>query len=147
MFEELYTDILLDHNKTPRCSMPLSDFDAETEAYNPLCGDKVKIQIKFQEDRVKDIAIISTGCAISVASGSLLADVVVGKTREEIKQISNTFRNALTQNTEGDLGKLEVLKGVKHYPIRIKCATMVHHALLEILDAQDESVSDCSTAV
>lgn len=127
--------------------MPLSDFDVETEAYNPLCGDKVKIQVKFEEDKIKDLAIISAGCAISVASGSLLADIAVGKTRKEIKLISDTFRSALVEGAEDDLGKLEVLKGVKHYPMRIKCATMVHHTLLELLNDQAESLPDCPTSV
>ncbi len=147
MTNELYTEILLDHNRYPRCSKPLSDFDAELEAYNLLCGDKVKIQIKFEGSNIKDVAIISTGCAISIASGSMLAYLLPGKTTEEAKKISQDFRSMILEDTNPDLGELETLKGVKQFPMRVKCATMVHHTLLELIDDRDKSLSDCSESV
>lgn len=147
MTEELYSEILLDHNKSPRCSKPLSDFDVETEAHNPLCGDKVQVQIKFEGDRIKDVAIISTGCAISIASGSMLAGQLSGKTVDEARKISQDFRDMILKGANPSLGELEALKSVKEFPMRVKCATMVHHALLELIDDRDKSVSDCSESV
>ncbi len=123
----LYREVVLDHYRAPRGKKPLAAPDVENQGMNPVCGDEVKVAIKLDGERIADISIVSRGCAISVASGSMLAEMLVGKSRADVERLQGAFR-ALLHGEEPpadiDLGDLEALEGVKQLPVRVKCALL-----------------------
>ena len=128
---ELYQEMIVDHSKRPRNFRVLEQPTCDAEGYNPLCGDKVKIFLRMDGDRLGDISFQGAGCAISTASASLLTEILRGKTREEAERIFETFHALVTGTGEPEpaLGKLAVFSGVSKYPMRVKCATLAWHAL------------------
>lgn len=139
---ELYQEVILDHNKHPRNRGKLDHADRTAEGHNPLCGDEVRVYVHTEDDRVTEVSFEGQGCAISTASASLMTEAVKGKTVEEATQL---FRQFQTLVTTGDsafdserLGDLEVLAGVRDYPVRIKCATLPWHALNAALNGGGE---------
>ena len=103
---------------------------AKAEGYNPLCGDRVTIQLKLENDVIKDIGFQGSGCAISTASASLLTESLKGRTRAEAERLFERFHDLLTgEASPADLGKLAVFSGVREYPARVKCATLAWHTL------------------
>jgi len=144
--EELYREVILDHYRNPRNKGHLEGAEATAQGVNPLCGDEISVELKFDGDTVSDIAIVSQGCSISQSSASMMSEAVKGKTREEIESIVSKFRQLMSID-EGDgpgldperpgsvLGDIEALQGVRHYPIRIKCASLAWNTLLEALDS------------
>jgi nitrogen fixation NifU-like protein len=136
---ELYRELILDHNKNPRNFGDLNEPTKVVEGFNPLCGDKIKLYIKINNDVIEDIKFIGTGCAISVASASMLTDFTIGKNVKDSLSLYQTVHEMLTgitpdkENETLELGKLMALSGVKEYPSRIKCATLSWHALNEAL--------------
>ena len=144
--DELYQEIILDHNKAPRNFRSLPDADHKSEGYNPLCGDKVTVYLKMKNDRVEDISFQGAGCAISTASASLMTEALKGKTRQEAGELFQRFHGLVTgkNNADGDvaqLGKLAVFHGVSEFPVRVKCATLVWHTLRAALKNSEEAVS------
>ncbi|MDX1630463.1 MAG: SUF system NifU family Fe-S cluster assembly protein [Thermoanaerobaculia bacterium] len=144
--DALYQEVILDHYKRPRNRGRLTPSDRESEGYNPLCGDRVALTIRLQEDEtIGEVAFEGEGCAISTASASLLTEAVSGKTVGEAREISELFRELVTG--EGDpladprLGKLAALVGVRDYPMRVKCATLAWHTLQAALEGRDEPVT------
>ena len=141
---ELYQSVILDHNKSPRNFGTLDHPNRSADGYNPLCGDKLTVQLELDdEDRVVDIRFEGLGCAISTASASLMTDFVKGKRKGEILQIFDRFHDLVTGNeaeapNSVDLGKLAVFSGVREYPARVKCATLSWHTLQAALDEADE---------
>ncbi len=132
--DDLYRDIILDHYRSPRGRNPVDRPDIATDGYNPSCGDEVELKVEIDQDRVKNIHVDCRGCAISVASGSMLAEVIKGKSIDEIKEISHVVRAMLKGDTDDipeDLGDLDALKGVRQFPVRIKCALLAWLALIE----------------
>ena len=129
----LYQEVILDHYKRPRNFGPLADADRHAEGYNPLCGDRVKLHLRLEGDRIAGISFEGAGCAISTASASLMTEAVAGLSREEATALERRFHGLLTgeepEAGSGDLDKLEALAGVREFPIRIKCATLAWHAL------------------
>ena len=142
---ELYQATILGHNKKPRNFRVLDDATHQADGHNPLCGDALTLYARVSEDgRVEELTFQGTGCAISVASSSLMTERVKGKTREESLQLFEDVRRMLTDQEDEPaehMEKLAALAGVREYPSRIKCASLGWHALKEALTGEDESIS------
>ena len=136
--EDLYQEIIVDHSKRPRNFGPLQGANAKAEGYNPLCGDKVTVQLKVENGVVKEIGFEGSGCAISTASASLMTEGLKGKSRAEAESLFEHFHDLLTGDKQTpDLGKLAVFSGVREYPMRVKCATLAWHTLRAALRDSD----------
>ncbi len=135
---DLYQQVILDHYRTPRNFGALEPASACAEGYNPLCGDKVKVYLRTDGNRIEGLTFEGVGCAISTASASLMTEAVRGLERSEAEALLASFLALMTGDGDGaegvPLGKLEVLSGVKDYPVRIKCATLAWHALRAALE-------------
>ena len=141
--EELYQEVILDHNKRPRNFRTIDD-GRKAEGYNPLCGDRMTVYLRVQDDVIVDASFQGSGCAISKASASLMTEIVKGKTLADAQAMFDRFHTMVTTPPEQpveDLGKLSVLAGVRQFPARIKCASLAWHTLHAALDARDEMVS------
>jgi nitrogen fixation NifU-like protein len=144
---ELYQDMILDHGKHPRNFHTIEDAHCEAVGHNPLCGDKLVLFLRVGEDgRIADAAFQGSGCAISVASASLMTDMLRGKTAADARLLWDYFK-ALTMGNafeEADIAKLDAddvarlqaLSGVKHYPVRVKCATLAWRTMEAAMDPQ-----------
>jgi len=142
---ELYQEVILDHNREPRNFQKLAGANRQGVGYNPLCGDKMTVYLKLEGDRVQEISFLGSGCAISKASASMMTMNVKGKTREEIEQLFSRFHKMVTGNLDpsaiSELGKLKVFFGVSEFPARVKCATLAWHTLEAALEGKGEMVS------
>jgi nitrogen fixation protein NifU and related proteins len=135
--KDLYREVILDHNKTPRLFGRLDPADSCADGHNPLCGDRLHITVKLNGDRLSDLRFEGKGCAISVASASLMCEAVKGKKRSEIAHLFNEVHNVLTHHDApipDDLGKLAALAGVRDFPVRVKCASLCWHTLNAALE-------------
>ena len=143
MLADLYQEVILDHSKKPRNFHHMADSTRDVEGYNPLCGDKLKLFVKMDGDKVADISFVGAGCAISTASASLMTETVKGKSRQEAVQMMERFHDLLTTEKPASdkLGKLAVLSGVREFPARVKCATLAWHTLKSALTDAAEAVS------
>ncbi|MFN3781669.1 MAG: Fe-S cluster assembly sulfur transfer protein SufU [Candidatus Kapaibacteriota bacterium] len=136
--DALYEEVILDHNKNPRNFGVLEEATHKAVGHNPLCGDHVEIYLNVQNGVVQDIKFKGIGCAISKASASIMTTVLKGKTLDEIQSLFDEFHHTLTSkpdepvNTE-KLGKLAVFAGVRNFPVRVKCATLAWHTLIDAL--------------
>ena len=148
--KELYQEIILDHGKNPRNLRKSENFNKDAKGHNPLCGDKVHIYLKIDENKkVEDISFEGQGCAISMASASIMTDLLKGKEEFEIKEIVNDFldmikeKDQLNNNIlkEDDKTKLMCLSGVKQYPMRVKCATLSWHTLTSAINNSQEEIN------
>jgi nitrogen fixation NifU-like protein len=134
---ELYQEVILDHNRRPRNFGNLDNANCSAEGYNPLCGDRLTVQVRLVEGRVEDIAFVGDGCAISKASASLMTESVKGRTEEEIQVLRSVFQELVKGQVEPDPaehGKLAVLAGVSGFPMRVKCATLAWHTVSAALE-------------
>ena len=144
--EELYQEIVMDHNRRPRNFQRLEKPSGTAEGVNPLCGDQITLDIKVENGVITSIGFQGPGCAISRASASLMTDSVKGKTVEEARHVFEAFHQMIT-GAEGEepdadlLGDLEVLSGVAEFPVRVKCATLSWHTLRAALEGQKERIS------
>ena len=142
--QELYQEVILDHNKRPRNFRRIDD-GRTAEGFNPLCGDRLTVYVKITDGRIQDASFQGSGCAISKASASLMTDSVKGKTVEDAEALFERFHRMITRGPDDpideDLGKLSVLAGVRQFPIRVKCASLAWHTLRSALAANDEVVS------
>ena len=141
--KELYQEIILDHGKNPRNLRKTENFNKDAKGHNPLCGDKVHIFLKLNENKkVEDISFEGQGCAISMASASIMTDLLKGKEEKEVKEIVNDFLEMIKEKDEiktnllkdDEKTKLMCLSGVKQYPMRVKCATLSWHTLTSAID-------------
>ena len=148
--KELYQEIILDHGKNPRNLRKTENFNKDAKGYNPLCGDEVHIYLKLNENKkVEDISFEGQGCAISMASASIMTDLVKGREEFEIKEIVNDFldmikeKNELNNNIlhEDEKTKLMCLSGVKQFPMRVKCATLSWHTLTSAINNSQEQIN------
>ncbi len=142
----LYQQVILDHNKRPRNRHPMSAPDRCAEGHNPLCGDHLTLYLQIRDGLVEDISFEGRGCAISTASASLMTETLKGKTLAEAKALFKKFHQLITggsvETSDGpNLGKLEVFSGVCRYPARVKCATLAWHTLDSALENKNEPVS------
>ena len=127
---ELYQEIIIDHNRNPRNHHPMADASTQANGFNPLCGDKLTVYLKMENDRLSDLSFVGCGCAISQASASLMTDALKGKTKEEASALYHRFHKMLTTDEDTEAltaDKLGVLAGVKAFPARVKCATLAWH--------------------
>lgn len=133
---ELYQEVILDHSRRPRNFGPCPACNRDAKGHNPLCGDRLSVHLDLEGDTIKDVHFEGQGCAISVASASLMTEAVKGKTVAEAKQLFDRFHALVTGKEEADdeLDKLEVLAGVRDYPVRVKCATLAWHTLAAALE-------------
>ena len=143
MVDDLYQETILDHSKRPRNFHSMDDANRKAEGYNPLCGDKLKLFLRVEDDIVKEASFIGAGCAISTASASLMTESLKGKNRAEALHLLDEFHELLTTDVEAakDLGKLVVFCGVRDYPARVKCATLAWHTLRSALNDTGETAS------
>ena len=144
--QELYQEIVMDHNRRPRNFGSMTDSTATSEGFNPLCGDQITLFLKVTEDIVEDISFEGVGCAISKSSASMMTEGVKGKSVEEALTVFEAFREMITAKSDGSkdseiLGDLEILKGVAQYPTRIKCATLSWHTLQAALQGTERDIS------
>lgn len=133
---DLYRDVILDHNRSPRNFRRVEPCNRSAQGFNPLCGDKLTVYIDLQDSRIRDIAFEGSGCAISVASSSLMTEAVKGQPEHEARILFDRMHALLAGDDEraGDLGKLAALGGVRQFPSRVKCASLAWHALKAALD-------------
>jgi nitrogen fixation NifU-like protein len=129
---DLYQEVILDHNRRPHNFRVIEAATAKQEGYNPLCGDRLTLYLAVEGDVIKDVAFQGSGCAISKASASLMTDALKGKTVPEARELFERFHAMITSDHEtppADLGKLSVLAGVREFPTRIKCASLAWHTM------------------
>jgi nitrogen fixation protein NifU and related proteins len=143
---DLYQQIIVDHNRSPRNFKKLTHPTQDAEGANPLCGDQIKLEVELEGDRIKDIGFQGSGCAISQASASLLTGAVQGKTREEAQALFREVHTMLTSPPGAPvdaarLGKLAALGGVRQFPVRVKCASLPWHTLRAALESAAEPVT------
>jgi nitrogen fixation NifU-like protein len=137
---ELYQQVILDHNKKPRNFRELETANHTAEGYNPLCGDQLTIFLNLEDDSVSDISFIGSGCAISKAAASMMTQAVKGKSRDEAEQLFSEFHRMVTGESEDELsslGNLRVFAGVRDFPVRVKCATLPWHTLHAALNNEE----------
>ena len=145
--DDLYQDIVIDHNNRPRNFRTLENADRSLEGYNPLCGDKITLYLELDGDRIADIAFQGSGCAISKASASMLTESIKGKKIAEADIMFDAFHSMVTRDpgmefeVDEDLGDLEALSGVAEFPVRVKCAILSWHTLQAALKGNEEGVS------
>ena len=148
--ENLYKEVILDHYRNPRNRAPLADVDRHADGNNPLCGDKISVDLQLEGDTVESVAIHGQGCSISQASASLMSVAIKGKTLAEIELLHDQFSAMMMSETTLDpdrpgavLGEIEALAGVKAFPVRIKCASLPWATLASAVDgASDDEASN-----
>ena len=148
--KELYQEIILEHGKNPRNLRKTDNFNKDAKGYNPLCGDSVHVYLKLDEKKkIEDVSFEGSGCAISMASASIMTDLVKGKEAKEVKEIVNDFIGMIKENPElkyknlndEEKTKLMCLSGVKQYPMRVKCATLSWHTLTSAMNGKKEEIN------
>lgn len=145
--QELYREVILDHNRQPRNFGEIEGADRVVEGVNPLCGDRMTLYVDLDGEHIRDIRFKGTGCAISVASSSLMTEKAKGSSVAELKALFRRVHEMLTGNgTQADvdleeLDKLAVLSGVRAYPTRVKCATLAWHALIGAISGSRDRIS------
>jgi nitrogen fixation protein NifU and related proteins len=148
--KELYQELILEHGKNPRNLGKTNNFNKDAKGNNPLCGDNVHVYLKLNDQRkVEDISFEGSGCAISMASASIMTDLIKGKSDNEAKEIIEDFLGMIKENPnlksnllkEDDKTKLMCLSGVKQYPMRVKCATLSWHTLVSAMEDEKKQIS------
>jgi len=142
----LYEKVILDHNRNPRNCCQMEHPSCKAQGYNALCGDQFTVYLKMEDDKIAEVAFDGCGCAISKASASLMTTALKGKTKEEAEALFVRFHQMVTAEPgtpvpTHDLGKLEVLCGVRDYPVRVKCATLAWHTMMAALEGKEKPVS------
>lgn len=140
---DLYQEVILDHNKNPRNFREIETATRTADGNNPLCGDALRVYVEMENDLVKDVAFKGSGCAISKASASMMTQTVKGKSKEEAEVLFNEFHRMVTgeldvEEDENHLGKLKIFAGVLEFPARVKCASLSWHTLHAALNEEAE---------
>ncbi|NLO79149.1 MAG: SUF system NifU family Fe-S cluster assembly protein [Xanthomonadaceae bacterium] len=141
---ELYQETILDHNKHPRNFRRLEGATHQAHGHNPLCGDRVDVYLKVSDGRIVDISFEGDGCAISTASASIMTEMLQGRSLEQAQQLFDRFHDLLIGKAEAgeELGKLEVLAGVRAFPTRVKCATLPWHTFKAALHNETAATTE-----
>ena len=148
--KELYQEIILDHGKNPHNLKKINNYNKDAKGHNPLCGDKVHLYLKLDDKKkIEDISFEGSGCAISMASASIMTDILKDKNESEVKELIKDFFEMIKEKPdlstkilkEDEKTKLMCLSGVKQYPMRVKCATLSWHTLLSAIDNKQEEVN------
>lgn len=143
---ELYQELVLEHSSKPRNFRKAEKANRKVEGFNPLCGDRVTLYLQIEGDAIKDVSFQGSGCAISRASTSMMTEAVKGKSAPEVQRLFETFRAQITGAGDSpaepeELGELEAFAGLRHYPSRVKCATLAWHTLQAALKGKEGAVS------
>jgi nitrogen fixation protein NifU and related proteins len=143
---DLYQEVILDHTKKPRNFHKMEAATNSAKGHNPLCGDRLTVYVKLENDIVQDISFEGSGCAISTASASMMTESLKGKTRSDVEATFHRFHELVAGKSEStqdasELGKLAVFSGVREFPVRVKCATLCWHTLRAALESQESAVS------
>jgi nitrogen fixation protein NifU and related proteins len=143
--KDLYREVILDHNRSPRNFGALEPADAQANGHNPLCGDRLHLTLRLDGDRLTDVRFQGQGCAISVASASLMSEAIKGRSRAEVDSLYGRVHALLTGRLpaggDPNLGKLAALGGVAEFPARVKCASLCWHTLEAALAQLPATVS------
>src|SRR4051794_6037681 len=143
--KDLYRDVIVEHTRNPRTFGRLDPSDAHADGHNPLCGDRLTMYESLDDDQIRDVKFEGAGCAISVASASLLTEAVKGKTKGEVHALFEQVHELLTKHDANvdvvTLGKLAALSGVREFPARVKCASLCWHTLNAALDRASDPIS------
>ena len=145
--DELYQEVILDHNKSPRNFREMQEANCRSEGYNPLCGDHVTIYVNLADGVIRDISFKGSGCAISKASASMMTTELKGKSAAEAERLFDSVHKMLTGDMDveeselEDLGKLKILSGVCKFPARVKCASLAWHTVNAALKGTDQVTS------
>jgi len=142
--EELYQEVILDHNKSPRNFRVIENADRKAEGFNPLCGDHVTVYLRLRDGQIEDISFQGSGCAISKASASIMTAELKGKKESDAEELFDKVHKMLTgDGVDGgqSLGKLTVLSGVSKFPARVKCASLAWHTMNSALKGGSEVAS------
>ena len=148
---ELYQEVILDHGKNPRNFRQLEDANCEAQGNNPLCGDRLTVYLKVDEDRlICDATFEGRGCAISMASASMMTQIVCGKTVSQVQYLFDKFHKLCTGEIEefpqdefaDDVDKLRVMSGVRQFPMRVKCATLGWHTMNAAVSGDSETTTE-----
>lgn len=144
---DLYEETILDHGKRPRNFGDLPDADGCADGHNPLCGDRIRVYVKTDGDRIETVRFEGRGCAISTASASMMSEALPGMSLEEVRRLFDKFTDLVRGGaTPGEtLGKLRVFEGVKEFPMRVKCATLAWHTLREAIKQSSEDDTTVTT--
>ena len=139
---DLYQEVILDHNKNPRNYREITDANYQADGHNPLCGDQLKVYLQMENDVVKDVVFVGSGCAISKASASMMTQAVKGKTKTEADTLFTEFRAMVMgeldiETDENHLGKLKIFAGVLEFPARVKCASLSWHTVHAALNGEE----------
>jgi len=144
--KDLYRDIIVDHNRHPRNFREITDADRRADGFNPLCGDKLTVYVKLDGERISDVSFNGSGCAISVASASLLTESVKGRSIADAEELFAQMHRLLTLDDAAvdipALGKLGALSGVRAFPARVKCASLCWHTLDAALHSHDQASTE-----
>jgi len=136
--DELYQNVILEHNRSPRNYRSMPDASGKASGHNPLCGDEVTVWVRLNGDVIDDVSFEGAGCAISRASASLMTGAVKGKSRAEAATLFDRFRRLVTGAPGAEppetLGKLAVFSGVSAFPVRVKCASLAWHTLKSAIE-------------
>lgn len=140
---DLYQELIIDHSKSPKNFGVLSNKSHNAKGHNPLCGDIINVDVLVKDDMIESIAFNGDGCAISKASASLMTESIKGKATKDVLKLFDGFHQMLTTEMEPEnLGKLQVLKGVRQFPVRVKCATLCWHTLSAALKQNLEATTE-----
>ena len=143
--KDLYRDVIVDHNRNPRNFRPMPAADRQAEGFNPLCGDRLTLYVKLDGDTISDVAFQGSGCAISVASASLLTESIKGRSVPDAERLFEAVHDLLTRDDAvvdvAAIGKLGALSGVREFPARVKCASLCWHTLDAALHREAAPVS------
>jgi len=144
---ELYQQVILDHNKKPRNFQKLEGANRVSEGFNPLCGDQLTVYMLMDEGVVRELSFVGTGCAISKAAASMMTQAVKGKTREEANVLFDEFHRMVTgeldeESEENHLGRLKIFAGVRDYPARVKCASLPWHTMHAALEGEETATTE-----
>ena len=140
---ELYQEVILDHCRRPRNFGPCASANRTARGNNPLCGDRMTVHLSVADGVVADVSFEGNGCAISIASASLMTEAIKGRTADEVRALFDRFHHLVTvDDTDADaLDKLAVFAGVREFPVRVKCATLAWHTLAAALDGSTDEIS------
>jgi nitrogen fixation NifU-like protein len=142
---DLYQEVILDHNKRPRNFRVLETPSHHAEGFNPLCGDRLDLFLNVVGDRIDEVGFQGSGCAISKASASLMTDAIKGRSIAEARDLFQRFHRMVTTPPDcavEDLGKLSVLAGVREFPVRVKCASLAWHTLKAALEREERVTTE-----
>jgi len=142
---DLYQEVILDHNRCPRNFHALADASHRAEGYNPLCGDRLTLYLKLEDGVIREVGFEGAGCAISKASASLMTDAIKGRSLPDARRLFERFHKMITTPTDQDvedLGKLSVLAGVREFPIRIKCASLAWHTFKAAVEREQIATTE-----